>query len=66
MPADNCSRAGYGNTHTFFQIDTTADDVFDLTVTDVYFADTSAVPYANLPRYFRILSENSSALVGGV
>ena len=27
---------------------------------------SSAVPYANLPRYFRILSENSSALVGGV
>ena len=25
-----------------------------------------AVPYANLPRYFRILSANSSALVGGV
>ena len=43
MPADNCSRAGYGNAHTFFQIDTTADDVFDLTVTDVYFADTKLI-----------------------
>ena len=43
VPTHNGSRAGYGHPHTFAQIDTTADDVLDLTVSDIYLAHPQTI-----------------------